>query len=115
MKKEIFTIEIDNGKTAQFKGVSFGDLWNGWECPYFTLDIVNKILNKVSCNEETAKEYSYCFYEFDSVYNVIIERTYWDKKIEVVNTTKPILIDGVYYYPLGAYNWTWGKKLNYKN
>jgi hypothetical protein len=112
MKKEIFTIETNEG-VSKFKGITFGDLWNGWECPYFTIDVVNEILNDVSCDEDTCKEYSYCYYEFDSLYNVIIEKTYWDNKIEVASTTKPILIDGIFYYPLGAYNWTWSKSNNY--
>lgn len=111
MKKEIFEIETNDGY-SQFEGVTFGQLWNGWECPLFTLDVVKSILDGIG-SEAEAKECSFSFYEFDSFYKVIIERVYWDNKIEAIETSKPILIDGVYYYSIGSYNWTWSKKNNY--
>ena len=37
------------------------------------------------------------------------DKVYWDGKIEAVDTSKPILVDGVKYYALGCMNWTWSK------
>jgi hypothetical protein len=112
MKTEIFTIEVNNGDLAEFEGVTFGDLWNGWECPLFTLDVIKSILKDIG-TEDDAKACSFSFYEFDSFYNVIIERVYWDGIIQAIDTTKPILINGLEYFSFGAYNWTWQKKSNY--
>jgi len=107
MKIEIFEIETAEG-FAQFKGVTFGQLWNGWECPLFTLDVVKDILAGLGTEDE-AKNCSFSFYEYDSFYDVIIERVWWGGKIEAVDTSKPILIDGVKYYSVASFCWTWSK------
>mgnify|MGYP003662463803 CR=1 FL=1 len=46
MKKEIFEIETAEGY-AQFEGITFGQLWNGWECPQFDINNINKILEGI--------------------------------------------------------------------
>lgn len=111
MKKEIFEIETAEG-FAQFEGITFGQRWNGWECPQFDIDNINKILEGLG-SEDEAKECNFSYYEYDSVYDVIIEKVYWDGKIEAVDTSKPIIVDGIKYYALGCFNWTWTKANNY--
>jgi hypothetical protein len=111
MKKEIFEIETAEG-FAQFEGITFGQRWNGWECPQFDIDNINKILEGLG-SEAEAKECNFSYYEYDSVYDVIIEKVYWDGKIEAVDTSKPIVVDGIKYYALGCFNWTWTKSNNY--
>lgn len=107
MKKEIFEIEVNEG-FEQYEGITNGNRWNGWECPLFTIDNVNKILNNLG-SEELAKECSFSFYEYDSTYDVIIEKVYWNGKLEAIDTTKPTLFEGNKYYPIGNGNWTWTK------
>jgi len=107
MQKQIFKIETENGY-EQFEGITNGQRWNGWECPQFDIDNINKILEGIG-SEEDAKECSFSFYEFDSFYNVIIERVYWDGKLMAIDTIKPFLFEGINYYALGCMNWTWSK------
>lgn len=111
MKKEIFTIETNEG-IAEFKGITLGDKWNGWECPMFPIRSIHKILADIG-TEEDAKDCGFSFYEYDSLHDVIIERFYNDGKIEYCATEKPTIIDGIKYYSIGAYSWTWRKKSNY--
>lgn len=112
MKQQIFTIEVNNGDLAEFNGITFGKLWNGWECPLFPIESINKILSDIG-TEEDAKLCGFSFYEYDSLYDVIIEKYYYNEKIEYCATEKPTIIDGIKYYSLGAYSWTWRKKSNY--
>jgi hypothetical protein len=112
MKKETFAIETSEG-IAHYKGVTFGDLWNGWECPLFDLKTTIKILNDVVGGEEQKHEYDFTFYQYDNVYDVIIETSFYNATIECVQTHKPIVIDNKKYYSIGSYCWTWMKKSNY--
>ena len=107
MKTEIFEIETENG-FDQFEGITFGQRWNGWECPQFDIHNIKKILDGIG-TEEQAKECNFSFYEYCPTYDVIIEKVYWDGKLEAIDTSKPILVDGIKYYALGCMNWTWSK------
>lgn len=107
MEKQIFEIETENG-FEQFEGITFGQRWNGWECPQFDLETTNKILLGM-CSEEVAKECSFSHYKYDEFYNVVIETTFWGNKIECVETWKPSNINGVDFFAVGYMCWTWTK------
>jgi hypothetical protein len=107
MEKALFEIEVNEG-FEQYEGITLGHRWNGWECPLFNIDNVNKILNNLG-SEEEAKENSFSFYQYDSTYDVIIEKVYWDGKLEAIDTSKPTIFNGEKYYAIGSHNWTWTK------
>ena len=107
MKTQIFEIEVNDGY-EQFEGITLGQTWNGWQCPQFDLANVTKILEGIGTKEDAMK-CSFSYYEYDSVYDVIIETIFWDGKIEAIDISKPILVDGVKYYAIGCFNWCWSK------
>jgi hypothetical protein len=47
MEKAIFEIEVHNGEYEQFEGITFGQLWNGWQCPQFDIHNIKKILEGI--------------------------------------------------------------------
>jgi hypothetical protein len=114
MKKEIFVIETADG-TAEYQGISLGQLWNGWECPLFELKTALKVLKDFHsyCSEENKHDYDFSFFQYDPLYDVIIETYFMDAKINFVATHKPIVINNKKYYDIGGFNWTWWKKNNY--
>ena len=73
MKKEIFEIETAEG-FAQFEGITFGQRWNGWECPQFDIDNINKILEGLGSEDEAKdsearvqKQLDNCIAKIDSM------------------------------------------------
>ena len=109
IEKAIFEIEAING-FEQYEGVSLGYLWNGWECPYFKIEEVKKIIANMD-SEQDAIIYDFTHYSYDNLYDVIIEKTFYDGKIETIHTSKPIIIQGEKYYSIGSFNWTWTKQI----
>mgnify|MGYP003652514001 CR=1 FL=1 len=106
MEKAIFEIDtLDGG--ARFEGITKGHLWNGWECPQFDLKNTLRILKDVMDSEDNKHNYDFTFYEYDELYDVIIEKGFYNSKLEYISTSKPNVINGIKYYSVGAYNWTW--------
>ena len=44
MEKAIFEIQTAEG-FEQFEGITFGQRWNGWECPQSDIHNIKKILD----------------------------------------------------------------------
>jgi len=80
---------IDCG--PQFQGITDQSLWNGWECPWFTLETMRAIQAWVNdgINDPIA-------IEGDSVFDVYI-----DERIELARS----VIDGVTYYSIDGWCW----------
>jgi hypothetical protein len=112
MKKETFLIETNDGQLAKYKGITLGHLWNGWECPMFELSTTKKILSEWLSTENDKYLYDFTFYQYDELFDVIIETSFSSGKIETISTSQPITINNIKYYSIGAYNWTWTKKNN---
>jgi hypothetical protein len=85
------------------KGISFGDRWNGWECPYFTIEGVKQILAYTGEGHDMDYDDG-TYYSFDE--GQVIEESVEDG--EVTKTpVDPKNVGGVNYYPVGAFNWVW--------
>ena len=96
MNYETDYFQIDN--TKSFKGITSGQLWNGWECPLFNKESIDSIIDEFICINT---HYDMNIY-FKGVNLVVIE--YGEKEI-----LTPTIIDGVNYYDLGWCAWTWEK------
>lgn len=83
-----------DGFEEPIKGWTFGEDWNGFECPYFEEDQAIEI-SKLVNGKYDKKDQSFTFPdESDDIY-----------RAELILTP-----DGVKkVWPIGAYNWTWTK------
>lgn len=94
MKTKNFTLDFfDLGETIE--GLTHGDTWNGWECPLFTFDNVEKIIKRFG-NRSLIK--------YDNQKDAFIWGYHDSDEIEEFEATT---IDGKKYYPIGAYSWCW--------
>lgn len=90
--------QIDGGK--EYKGFSQNQFWNGWECPFFTLEVAKQIaedMNAVTTEEKLIyDEAQDCFiYQVD-----YYPEDEWEK-------FEATMIDGKKLYPVGNGSWVW--------
>lgn len=90
-----------DGIAEEFKGITFGNYWNGWECPYFKMDECLKLLPVFNLDNDYMQiEYNQqddAFYLNDFAYP------------EEPSIYHANMIDGEKYYPLGSWFLTWSK------
>ena len=96
MRKTKFTICDDE---RIYEGYTDGTLWNGWECPWFTKEVTEQImqdLNKDGVETEYDDERdSYIVYQVDG-------------EPDVFDGVDVITNDGIQrLYPIGAWCWIW--------
>ena len=84
-KKAQFTIECG----PKFDGITDGTLWNGWACPWFTLETMRAIKEWVNDGINDPIEV-----EGDKVFDVYI-----DERIEC----RTITLNGVKYYSIDGW------------
>lgn len=97
MKKAFFTIEGEE----KFQGITSGQRWNGFECPYFDLETAQKILSTLQ-DVDQAKEFGFSYYHFNDDFSLLFE-THEDGTEQY----SPITFEGVKYYSIGFCNWVW--------
>jgi hypothetical protein len=90
MKYEHKTFAIECG--PQFNGITDGSLWNGWACPWFTLETMKKIQAWI----EDGINVNPILIEDDKVCDV-----YENESIEMART----VVDGVTYYSIDGWCW----------
>jgi hypothetical protein len=102
MKLNESDFKIDTLVGQTFHGYTLGEEWNGWNCPYFTFEQSNKVLeahkdakaydgNKLNAFYDTEKD-AFCF-ELDAGDH--IEEFY------------SVEIEGKKLYPKGSGSWIW--------
>ena len=89
MKYAHKTFAIECG--PQFAGITDGSLWNGWACPWFTLETMKEIQAWTNDGINDPIEI-----EGDKVFDVYI-----DERIEMARS----VIDGVTYYSIDGWCW----------
>lgn len=83
-----------------YEGYTDGRLWNGWECPWFTKEVVGQIMKDLN-NDDVPTEYdvatdSYIVHWEDEDRDDVFEG--YDVETE----------DGIkHLYPIGAGGWIW--------
>ena len=101
------------GSSPEFPGYTYGQLWNGFACPYFSLEIFNDICQHFSVvyasEQETGDDLAECrcFYdpETDAFYCEDYYNDYYRERIgvpSIIHTEKGTL--NVYYFE-GCWDW----------
>ena len=97
MRKTRFVIDT-NEKT--YEGYTDGTLWNGWECPWFTKEVADEMMNDLR-NEGVEAEYcektdSYIVKDDNNETQDVFDGAY----VETEDGT-------LHLYPIGAWCWIW--------
>jgi hypothetical protein len=92
-KQGTFCIECG----PQFQGITDGSLWNGWACPWFTLETMKAIQAWVNDGINDPIEI-----DGDKIFDVYI-----NERIELARS----VIDGVTYYSIDGWCWDEGDQL----
>lgn len=103
MRKAFFGMEGIEG--GIYEGFTNGDRWNGWACPYFTLEVGKKIMTDLKGQAEyTWADYNKEHDEFITNYEGLIgdSETWEGMDIEVEGEI-------VHVYPIGAFGWVWSE------
>ena len=83
------------------RGITFGQRWNGFECPYFELYETLQILSKQDTKQE-CEDVDVSFYEISADGLHIIETN-----SSGLYVSDSVLVDGERYFPIGGFNWVW--------
>lgn len=87
-----------------FDGIDFGSKWNGWACPAFIKEVADEIVSIMNkcCLELFGEDEHTEFFENAN-------GGYYATFVDGVECERyePMMINGVVYYDLGAYCWTW--------
>ncbi|WP_175888186.1 hypothetical protein [Burkholderia contaminans] len=94
--------QIDGGK--EYKGFSQGQYWNGFECPFFTLEVAQEIakdMNAVTTEEKLV---------YDEAQDTFIYQVdyYPEDEWEKFEAT---MIEGKKLYGVGSFSWCWDGEL----
>jgi hypothetical protein len=84
------------------EGFSSGEEWNGWACPYFTYEQAERLVELWERNRWKA---AYDGVQDAFVFSVNQDFTTGDS--EEFETFPAVSIEGLNYYPIGAFQWTW--------
>ena len=79
--------------------VDSSERWNGWACPFFGRVAADRIVRTVENDD-----YTRIFWDGDTV---VVVSNPGDPTDEYVDRIDGTVIDGVRYWPIGAYSWTW--------
>ena len=93
-KRAIFT--IDDEKV--YHGITFGDTWNGFECPWFDQGVADQICEDLSTDE--------CKLYYNAARNVFVEEQGGESS---EFEKKKVTINGVTmtYHSIGGWAWIW--------
>ena len=91
--KAKFSMDSFDDNQPHIDGMTYGNHWNGWACPYFTLENAMRIATLADGFGITYDPQNDKFIGESEYY----DREEWESKI----------IDGVKYYPIGSHSWCW--------
>ncbi|MBK1901999.1 MULTISPECIES: hypothetical protein [Burkholderia] len=96
----MFSVSLDVGPSYQ--AYSRGERWNGWECPYFTIEEAMKLLahpylDGLRYDAEGDK------FIMDDGDGEVLDETVFASRV--------VLVDGnpIKVYAIGAFGWCWNK------
>jgi len=93
-RKTLFALDFFEDNQS-IEGITFGDYWNGWDCPYFTFDNAKKLLTI----------FDEGFLKFDANQDAFLYDPY--KNGEEIDTFEATIINGEKYYSVGGWNFCW--------
>lgn len=83
---------------CKYMGFTQGQYWNGWECPYFTLEVAQQVAKDFSVFDDKL------IYDEKSDSFIYSTEDYPEGEFD---TFSPVIIDGKKLYPIGAFSWCW--------
>lgn len=98
MRLTNFKIESPGYET--FEGFTRGEVWNGWDCPYFDFEQANNILK--SCNNLRSIIAQEPLAYYDLSLDAFVFPDEDDSEVFA-----PFTEDGKKYCPIGAFCWIW--------
>jgi len=103
LTEEIF--EIDGMYMA--KGYTLGDTWNGFECPFFTKEVAEEILQE-TIDTDLTQEY-FVGFEYDEENDQFILKETDDKLLFPARKFRDVEGNVIPLYAIGACMWCWSK------
>lgn len=121
--KSTFSLE---GLEGRYTGFTYGERWNGWECPFFTYEECEKIINAINLLEFDFAKYDKNNDRFIVIFDCNVEKDVIAKDlredyifslkdndlIEKYNATIASMCEkeNQKLYPLGYAEWIWTKE-----
>lgn len=91
---------FDEYNEISFEGIDLGQKWNGWACPAFTKEVADEIVATINkCSDEFG--HIKFFNSNNGGYYVCFDDSIETERYDAMK------IEGVTYYPIGAYCWIW--------
>lgn len=88
--------------SISFQGFKNGNYWNGWECPVFTKEVSEKILNRFMRKQDEA------FYDKEKDAFIVRFFECKDEEPEVFEGTDIVVGGQTYHvYGIGSFSWCW--------
>ena len=108
-RKALFSMDCFDNDQPNIEGITYGSHWNGWACPYFTYEnglLIAKLLNDDEqwCIDRDLPVSKLIYLGTKDAF-MYIDGCYPDEGEEIT----PSIIDGVKYYPIGAFGWCWSE------
>lgn len=98
--------KIESLGYENFEGFTKNEDWNGWDCPYFTLEQAQEILKSYNTLRSVIEQKETAYY--DSTKDAFIFPTDDENESEIFTA---IIEKGQKYYPIGAFCWIWEENL----
>lgn len=103
MKQHQYKYFEIEGFKGVFRGITFGDYWNGWEVPYFDKDNTLAILAMQEDRDQVIAD-NQTYYYFDEKANRVMED---HKEADCRGEVWYKDIGDIRYHCVGGMNWTW--------
>lgn len=106
---------MDFLEKKSYPGYTFGQLWNGWACPFFSKEVTLKILKELTNQKNSSITFS-----FDQEFNTffVFDSNNSEDDPPDIASGQDILISQdhhIHLYPLGSQTWCWYPSENQKN
>lgn len=101
MQKNIFTIEDE----IFAQGATFGNKWNGWECPFFPLEEAIRVLQTQNSKADCIAD-GVSYYEISADGIHIVESNAFTNG-DGLFVHDAVSFEGELYFPIGHFNWCW--------
>jgi hypothetical protein len=101
---------IDTISDVLLDGFSSGETWNGWDCPYFTFEQAQKVIEAFNTSQQIGGENVKARYDTEQdAFCFFFESSGESEDFPAEE------IDGQKYYPIGAGCWIWERAGKWDN
>ena len=92
-----------------FEGIKSDLTWNGWECPLFELDEAKRVIEHFNYQQKTFGGEYYEQFTYLESEDGILSQTFEEglHMAEYDSIDKAIIIEGVKYYDIANFSFTW--------